>query len=275
MLTIGYSKPTLVPGIVRCRNCFSSSIFFLEETLFLVMESFQVPSSVEFQAALEDEKTTTESLDELSALNTALCFLCSINADFEALETFLTLHPQSLLLDGTGVLPEESALYIVESQRNSCECISPDCRQNRRQVWTVLGRGFEHYQRRHYTCKHKLQNPFSWDFYSQKLQSLEGDIRGWRTEEQNLRNRVLEATVELKTLETRLSQERKVSLLCSREIHQRRSILEYQIGVGHVNTQSVTREHQTLVRRISQARKRQFSLLQRVFSGVGRHPCTI
>ena len=80
-------------------------------------EVVSVPDLVEFEREEFPSKSAEDYLDRLQSLNTALCFLCSVNADALEVERFLIARPDALLLEGAGNLPEESA---VSSLVNSC-----------------------------------------------------------------------------------------------------------------------------------------------------------
>jgi hypothetical protein len=241
-----------------------------------------LPELIEFEAtSIMECKTENESLDELQALNTALCFLCSINADSTQVERFLTAHPDALLLEGTGNLPEESARFIVSEQMNRCECFNGYCNQNRLEVLRVLDWGFEHYQSKSFeqACDSK-----AWEQYACQLLTVERDIRQLRTEESSTRHRLLETAVQVRSYQDELEQVNKydsksaMSLLaCTRksDLFARQSVLEYQIGVASVNMSSVEREHKVILREIRHGRQLQFGSLKKVFDGCQRHVCVV
>jgi hypothetical protein len=181
----------------------------------------------------EDDATMMAEVDALQALNTALCFLVSINADATCVEEFLLSHPGALLLEGTGHVPEESASHILEAQMGACQCFSPLCQSNRRAVQKLLDRGFEHYSSRRIQQHH--QNPptqlgvssrvgtvvgdmggmwtsgagfhassslASWDLtaYGHRMRVLERNVRIARRKELRLRHRILEAALHVRDL---------------------------------------------------------------------------
>ena len=163
-----------------------------------------------------DTKSAEESQDELQAINTALCFLCSINADAKEVDNFLTLYPEALLLEGAGNLEEESARYIVEEQMRRCECFSPACCQNRLKILDALSNSFEHYQNKTYfiadgeDCKYHVNKGIKedprWEQVSDSLLAVERDIRQWRHAELQMRNKLLEKAVEVRTYLDELEQ---------------------------------------------------------------------
>jgi hypothetical protein len=242
-----------------------------------------LPELIEFEADSTMEcKTSDESLDELQALNTALCFLCSINADAKEVETFLTEHPDALLLEGVGNLPEESARYIVSEQTNRCECFNISCNQNRMQVLSVLDRGFEYYQSLSFRQR---PNRKAWAVYAQKLLTVERDIRELRLEEVSTRHRLLERAVEVQSFQDELEQVQTYDsksalamLACTSrksDVFERKSVLEYQIGVALLNLSSVEREHKVLLREIRHGRRMQFAMLKTAFDGCKRNVCAV
>jgi hypothetical protein len=246
-----------------------------------------LPELIEFEADSTIEcKTSEESLDELQALNTALCFLCSINADAKEVETFLTEHPDALLLEGVGNLPEESAHFIVSEQMNRCECFNISCNQNRIQVLSVLNQGFEYYQSQSFRKKRPTTRK-TWAVYAEKLLTVERDIREQRLEEVSTRHRLLENAVAVRSFQDELEQVRKYDsssksalsmLACTRknsDLFERKSVLEYQIGVASLKLSSVEREHKVLLREIRHGRRMQFAMLKITFDGSKRHVCAV
>jgi hypothetical protein len=244
-----------------------------------------LPELIEFETDSTMEcKTSDESLDELQALNTALCFLSSINADAKEVETFLTEHPDALLLEGVGNLPEESAHFIVSEQMNRCECFNISCNQNRIQVLSVMNKGFEYYQSKSF-CN-KSPNQKAWAVYAEKLLTVERDIRELRFEEVSTRHRLLETAVEVRSFQDELEQVHKYDssksalsmLACTRkssDLFERKSVLEYQIGVASLKLSSVEREHKVLLREIRHGRRMQFAMLKTAFDGSKRHVCAV
>jgi hypothetical protein len=227
-----------------------------------------------------ESKAIEDSLNEVQALHTALCFLCSVNAGVAEVETFLTNHPEALLLDGTGYLEDESARIIVEEQMSRCECYDAACNQNRRYVISVLDKGFEHYQDRHFR-QESTSCQQSWGIYAGKLLKLEHNIRNRRVQELTMRHRVLQAAIEVHSFQDQLEQilSKSTTGLALFKCHwnqdtfARRSVLEYQHGVALVNLSTIEREHKGLLRKIREGRRTQFVLLKRVFDGVQRRVC--
>jgi hypothetical protein len=171
-----------------------------------------------------------EAVDELQALNTALCFLVSINADSGVVRRFVSRHPESLLLEGTGDSRDESATSILLAQLRQCACFSPLCRQNRESVRRILDRGFEHYSLRRIQMEDRrvaanaddplddlygsgddggsFLSPSLWSdtsAYGHRLRKLERHVRVARRSELRLRHRILEATIQVRELDGHLS----------------------------------------------------------------------
>lgn len=233
-----------------------------------------VPSTIEVvQTVVSEDSKYDDSLDELAALNTALCFLCSINAAAGEVEDFLICHPEALLLEGTG---EESARAILEQQIRRCECFTPTCNQNRFEIRRVMDRGFEYYQP--FSMRPRSRRPV----VGEELLSIEQEIRELREQEASMRSRLLETVVEVQSYEDQLGDVSKmdrspISLLtaCTRnsDLFARRTVLEYQVSTAQMNLQAIEREHEEVMRRIRYGRRMQFQLLKRAFEGCQRHVC--
>ena len=218
------------------------------------------------------------SADELQALNTALCFLVSINADVQEVHAFLLGHPQALLLEGVGPIPEESAHQIAQQQLQRCRCFTPTCKQNRLQVLVALDRGFEYYETERWKQQTSDPRPIPRD-YLHELVKLESQIRAWRSEELTLRHRLLETANQVRQHQGELnqvnSQNRRSLLLCTArsDVFAKRNVLEYRVGLATLNLSSVGREHRDLLREIRHGRQEQFDVLKQVFAGCNRHVC--
>jgi len=243
------------------------------------------------------DKSDDYPLDSLQALNTTLCFLSSINADVaEVVERFVILHPESLLLEGAGILPEESAKYILQDRMRHCRCTIEACNQNRSAILRLLSRGFEHYHQVHLeqqdSPQAQLQNWVTtlWGKYGEDLITLEREIRELRVQEMSLRGRFLETACEVRHYQGELERVQSsfstgahkltaLSLLACHlqknktDLFARKSVLEYQVGVAQVNLTSVEREHREALHKIRNARRVQFSLLTTAFEGCQRHVC--
>lgn len=247
----------------------------------------------ESSGSMGSQESADHLVDELQALNTALCFLCSINADSNEVQTFLKIHPEALLLEGACLLPEDSAHYILEQRSARCQCQGP-CHTNRTRVLNLLNIGFTKFQ-----ARRELRSPSadqSWSMYFVELVKAEHDIRVLRRNELQMRNTLVETAVEVRCYREEMEHLRVISghsqfsiannrpsalamLGCSRSYRQeldrgtesRMAVLEYQIGVASVNLRSVEREHATLLQNIRGGRRKQFSVLQQAFEGCHRH----
>lgn len=142
-----------------------------------------VPEVVHFHRNLDHY----ERLDEIQALNTALCFLCSINADVVEVEAFVLAHPDCLILEGTGRAVEESARSVLLAR--TCACSESSlCKRNRNCILNnCIQKEFVYYHRR----QQKMQEHFEdlhqlWNGCRRDLMLLERDIRIWRREEWSL-----------------------------------------------------------------------------------------
>jgi hypothetical protein len=143
---------------------------------------------------------------------------------------FVSRHPESLLLEGTGDSRDESATSILLAQLRQCACFSPLCRQNRESVRRILDRGFEHYSLRRIQMEDRrvaanaddpLDDPYGsgddggsfpspslWSdtsAYGHRLRKLERHVRVARRSELRLRHRILEATIQVRELDGHLS----------------------------------------------------------------------
>lgn len=241
------------------------------------------------------QESADHLVDELQALNTALCFLCSINADSAEVGRFLKIHPEALLLEGACLLPEDSAHYILEQHVLRCKC-QGQCHLNRMRVLHLLDRGFEKYQARRE--RRSDQAAKFWAVHFEELVQEEHEIRLLRREELNMRNTLVETAVEVRTYQEELDQVYRnkqdshgnhakpsalAMLACNRSNHHhhnrtsddgvenRATVLEYQVGVASVNLRSVEREHANLLQLIREGRRTQFAVLKRAFEGCRRH----
>jgi hypothetical protein len=228
-----------------------------------------------------------DSLDEVQAMNTALSFLCRINADSEEVERYISRYPESLLFEGTQ--PEESSRFIVEGQMRNCQCFISACNDNRRRVLAVLKKGFEYYREIRlvnpsFYVNYSVTSTSNWQFYADQLRKIERDIREMRMQDMALRNRILEANVDLRTfqfeLETVSRQENSsksaLSLLACRrtsDIFARRSVLEYKLGIATFSMSSLEKEQAVVDQEMLADRRMQLALLMNAFGGCRRHIC--
>jgi hypothetical protein len=250
-------------------------------------EQFDVLLMDDDDASKVSEELADHYVDELQALNTALCFLCSINADADQVEMFLKHHPEALLLEGTCMLPEDSAVFILRQQMRRCQCKGM-CNLNRVRLLGLLNSGFEKYQS--LRTGRDADSSKSWNCYFARLVQMEHEIRRLRRDELSMRNTLLETAFELRSYRDELKEAYRQAeaemaskstalgmLACARprvsgpNYTSHRNVLEYQVGVASINLKSVEREHTAMLHRIREGRRAQFGILKRAFQGCKRH----
>lgn len=259
----------------------------LEDAKLYTFDDNFDPQMLDENIQVDSEEFADLFVDELQALNTALCFLCSINADAKEVQAFLRHHPESLLLEGACLLPEDSAVYILRQHMRRCKCKGL-CNLNRVRVLGLLNSGFSTFQGKR--SNRAEQDAKAWDLYFGKLVDVEHEVRRLRREELMMRNTLAETAFEVRTYREELfelyrnleSKESRSSALmklaCTRprtsgNFHDggRRNVLEYQVSVASINLKSVEREHAAVLQRIREGRRAQFSILKRAFQGCKRH----
>jgi hypothetical protein len=229
-------------------------------------------------SSTSSEEEEDHRVDALQALNTALCYLCSINADADEVERFLLVHPEALLLEGLCLLPEDSARYILQQHVQRCHC-QGHCRLNRVRVLDLLDQGFAVYQSRR-----NAPPPERWSAPFTELVQVEREIRRWRIQELTMRNVWLETSVEVRAYQDEWNRYERLrrqdqeessyktsalsKLACMRpqsgkddDGENRRAVLEYQVHVAMTNVRSVEREHAQVLQHI----------ITRAFEGCVRH----
>jgi hypothetical protein len=262
----------------------SSSCQFTESKQGRIQQKLAEKSGNE-SARNSQKKFADNRVDQLQALNTALCFLCSVNADSSEVEHFLKFHPDALLLEGACILPEDSARYILEEHTRRCKC-KGKCHQNRKKLTDLLNLGFEHYHSNR--LERSTESYKLWSKHFSRLVEVEHSVRIWRRNELLLRNTMVETTVELKAYKDELNEAyRKQNLSgesssplallkCSSRskpdsFGSQVAVLEYQVDVSSINLRSVEREHTRLLQRIREGRRAQFSILKSALTGCLRH----
>ena len=162
-------------------------------------------------------------VDVLQTYNTALCYLCSINADVSELEQYLTQYPQSLLLENMCLMNDDSATFILQQHSKLCHCQSLECHLNRIQVMDLMERGyiyFRHqFQQRNTkdtttptnmtattipipaidTLSTLLLHLDQSNIHFVTLVQLEHNIRQWRIQELTIRNTMMKLSIALRT----------------------------------------------------------------------------
>ena len=225
--------------------------------------------------------TVDDSLDEVYAMNTALCFLCSINADYREVESYLVRHPEALLFEGTE--PQESAQFIVEEQMRICQCFTPECNGNRRKVLAIVNRGFEFFrgQTMEQRIRDKSFDKSNWHHYAQQLRLIERDIREKKMQDMALRSRVIEARIAIRAFQIELHgaskrENSKLALLAchrSSDIFANRSLAEYKLGIATLTMTSLEKEQTLIDQEKMASRRMQIALLKNAFGGCRRHVC--
>jgi hypothetical protein len=234
-----------------------------------------------------------ESLDFAQSLNTALCFLCWINADASVVQEFLTCWPESLLLEGTS---QDSASSILMQRMRRCKCDDERCNQNRQELLELIERGFQYYQGRHMDrlmCRdgERLEDPrmAAWKSTSifPQLMSTGRYLRNLSVEESAVYGDILEAHVAKEVAERHLREARTVStkkgsrvrslLACGSKRANEQAFLvatlEQNLQMAAFKLASVEQEHRLLVNAIDQGHRNQYALLRRAFEGCARHEC--
>lgn len=243
--------------------------------------------------AIAENRASEESLDFAQALNTALCFLCWINADIGVIEAFLKAWPEALLLEGIG---QDCAGCIVEQRMKRCSCSDGAFNNNRRDVLKVITRGYQHYQKKHMqqVMKGKPTNPLeasiaelnSTSVFPQ-LMATGRYLRGLAVEESSVHGQVLELHVAKVTVEGQLAdakasaKKKKAKIrslfVCGSERAKDQealiSRLEFEAQMAEMKLQSAEKEHNLLVGAIDQGHRKQYTLLKDVFEGCPRHEC--
>lgn len=240
--------------------------------------------------AVSESADNEESLDFAQALNTALCFLCWINADVGVAEEFLTRWPEALLLEGTN---QDCASCIVKQRKRQCSCNT----QNLEALLRVISRGFLYYKHKHMNDllgtgvgdedqSVKVVELRSTSVFP-KLMSTGRHLRNLSVEECAVHSQMAEAHVakvllERKLHETKALAKRKMSRVgalfaCGseriKELQDRVARLEHSVQMAELKLASVEREHGLLVNAIDQGHRIQYALLKDAFEGCARHSC--
>ena len=246
---------------------------------------------------MSDDMDSEESLDFAQALNTALCFLCWINADVSVAEEFLTRWPEALLLEGSN--NQDCATCIVKQRMRQCRCSGLFCNNNREGLLAVMNRGFQYYQNKHMNdllggstgIGDEDNPPQQVELRSTsvfpKLMSTGRHIRNLSIEESAVHSQVVEAHVAKMMLERQLDEAKAVAkrkksivhgLLVCKSSHQKEREykivrLEHDVHVAELKLKSVEKEHRLLVNAIDRGHRNQYALLKGAFEGCARHEC--
>jgi hypothetical protein len=264
----------------------TSSSLVMSSLSNIVSQGPPVPTIVQVpEASQKSAKRTVaprNALDELQAQHTALCFLCAIQASPGTVRAFLKQFPHVMLMEGTTLLPEESAQHVLHQ---SATCIS-----YRNQILPLLRKDFAYYHQQRLQSSNP--NVFHWQLHSNKVSTLEHNIRLWRLEEISMRTKIMEVSCQVQSLREQLqdaaarlipSQSSLSSLwactvkpshnVAADASWSRRAALEYEHGVVAIELAGLQRHHQNLLREIRQARQAQFHVLKQLFAPVARHEC--
>ena len=232
--------------------------------------------------------SSEDSVDFVQALNTALCYLCWINADSSVVDVFLRKYPEALLLEGTSV--ESSAHSILEQSIRRCTCEDKQCNRNRTMILTKLDR-FGHYQEMH--MKDLLSGSVSTPLSELKstrvfpqLMATGRYLRGLSVEESSVQSQALELHVakvaiqkeldDAKALAKRRNPRSLVRSLfsCSSEDKNAElQRLEFDLEMAEMKHESAQKEHTLLLQAIHQGHQKQYVLLRNAFEGCLRHAC--
>lgn len=240
--------------------------------------------------------TRSSSADELQALHTALCFLASINAQVEEFQAYLRAHPQALLLEGTSPIQQESARYMVH--HSACHCSSDLCRENRCSILRLLDQGFCECDMDRWCHQADvaiegrddksnsnqdqiaLVRPIP-DQALRKLTHWEEKIRLWRHREFALRAewRDWQDSLEENTQTLQNHRHHTTSAFskwnCSTNKHHTEWETDMEDQVLHASQRlrSVQEEHHEVLSNIRRGRRRQFSILSKIFAPCKRQTC--
>jgi hypothetical protein len=226
-----------------------------------------------------------DDLDALQAVHTALCYFCYINARADLVRDFLTAHPHGLLLEGTGIVVEESASYILQQQQQCCCCTNESaCWKNRRKLVQLIARGPDYWlhckEQQMQSSNSSCELNVSWSNVQEPMIALEKEISWLRLQETELSLMRLETAVRVRRCEDELrlakncgsylvkqqQQKRIVCLMPNRkESARRRSKLECQMSAAMADLDWMDRNHAEILLRIRQGRRLQFQLLKKTF----------
>lgn len=136
-----------------------------------------------------------ETFQEIQAIQSALYFLCLINADASVVHQFLLSYPEALLFEGINTTFDNRNDYstgledLISAQMDRCRCFSTTCNENRLKVLELIRKGFKYFRSKRNSSNPSLddgnpldRHPFSvgcgdWQKYSRQLQSLEKDLQ--------------------------------------------------------------------------------------------------
>jgi len=234
--------------------------------------------------------TCEDSVDFVQALNTALCYLCWINADASVVDVFLRKYPESLILEGTS--EESSARSILEQCMRRCLCQDPMCNKNRKQILAKLNR-FGHYQEMHMkdllsgtTSSAPLNELKSTRVFPQ-LMSSGRYLRALSVEESAVQSQALQLHVAKTTAQKDLDDAKiharrrspralaRSLLSCKGEDkNAQMERLKFELEMADLKYESALNEHSQLVQAIRLGHQNQYKLLRDAFGTCRNHVCT-
>ena len=179
-----------------------------------------------FAMDVGDMQNIDHHVDVLQTYNTALCYLCSINADVTEIERYLFQHPQSLLMENLCLLSEDSATYILQQHAKVCHCQSLHCHLNRIRVMDLIERGYVHFRQLQTSTKESsvavgtrstsnnntlslIVTNIDENTYFAMLVQIEHNIRQWRIQELTMRNTMIELSITIRTHHIEIKRYRK------------------------------------------------------------------
>lgn len=236
----------------------------------------------------EKRTSSDDTVDFVQALNTALCYLCWINADAKVVDVFLRKYPEALLLEGTS--EESSARSILEQSIRQCACEDVRCNRNREMILVKLDR-FGYYQDMHMKdlLSGPTQSPLA-DLKSTRvfpqLMAAGRYLRGLSIEESAVQSQALELHVAKVAIQKELDDAKNLAkkrnpralvrslFNCSSEDKNAQlTRLEFDLGVAKMKHESAQKEHTLLVQAMQRGHQNQYELLRNAFEGCLQHSC--
>ena len=233
--------------------------------------------------------SSDDTVDFVQALNTALCYLCWINADAKVVDVFLRKYPEALLLEGTS--EESSARSILEQSIRRCSCEDARCNRNREAILVKLDR-FGYYQDMH--MKDLLAGPSPSPLADLKstrvfpqLMAAGRFLRSLSIEESAVQSQTTELHVAWVAIQKELDDAKALSkkrnprnlvrslFNCnSEDKNTELTRLEFDLGVAKMKHESAKKEHALLVQAMHEGHQNQYKLLKNAFQGCLQHPCS-
>lgn len=230
-----------------------------------------------------------ETFDEILAKNSALSFLCRVNADYKEVERYLSAFPEALLF---GTDYDSSTETVILDQMQRCACFSKACKQNRRLVLRAIRRGFEFYrgvrlvnceESEYFRMMEKRESGGRLD----QLRKLERELRILKQQEKDVENQVARASQALSVLRYQMEtmskrvystplQSQLLKLKCRKvnpHVIEARATLENKLAAATIAISSLERELKLLRVEIGTTLRLRFDVLKKSFQGCRRHIC--